>query len=127
MSYQDIIKQYCRFGLENDIAMAKKLFAKDAKIISPTLGTQTVDEFLAFIDKTKRTEIVLNELFTSQSNPRRIAAYITVDSLWQSGTAKVSIEAIDVFEFDENSKIKRLEMYYDSHAMRNFLEPLNNM
>lgn len=123
MIYKNIIKQYCELLQKNDIATAINLFTKNAQIISPTLGTQTIEEFLAFIDKTKRTNVTINELFTSQLNHKRIAAYITVTSLWQN-VHKVQIDAIDIFEFDENNKIKRVEMYYDSYAMRGFLENL---
>lgn len=76
MVYQNLIKQYCELMQKNDIALAIELFAKNAQITSPTLGAQTDKEFLSFIDKTKRTEIIQNELFTSQLKPNRIAAYI---------------------------------------------------
>lgn len=121
--HQKIILQYCELMKQNNITSLTELFTKDAQIISPTLGTQTVEEFLYFIDKTKRTEIFLNELFKSQINVNRIAAHVTVNSLWEE-TKTLQVEAIDIFEFDENNKIKKLEMYYDSHVMRGFLEKL---
>lgn len=122
MKYQNIIKQYCDTLQRNDIVMAINLFAKEAKIISPTLGTQTPEEFLSYIDKTIRSKVTLREFFISQSSPNRIAAYLSVDNIYQD--TKVVTEAIDIFEFDQEDKIQKIEMFYDPSVMRKFLEQL---
>lgn len=90
-------------------------FAPHGLVVSPLLGTVAARPFFTRLARsTTHSVITPLDLFESAE---RVAAYFRYDWTLSDGTA-VSFTCVDVFEFDDEACITRLNIVYDTHPIR---------
>jgi len=124
MDIADVIKLYLQAlesGSYDDII---RLFAEDAIVVSPLYGTVKASDFYKNLLKdTGKSKITLLDIFTSKNSEYIGAAYFRYEWTLKNGNI-VSFECVDVFEFSEDGKIKKLKIIYDTHKARQIFEKL---
>jgi ketosteroid isomerase-like protein len=119
-----VIKLYLQ-ALENgsydDIV---SLFAEDGMVISPLYGTVKAFDFYRDLFKdTAKSKITLLDIFTSKSSEYVGAAHFRYEWTLKNGDI-VSFECVDIFEFSEDGKIKKLKIIYDTYETRRIFEKI---
>ncbi|MBI5346954.1 MAG: hypothetical protein HZB76_07425 [Chlamydiae bacterium] len=121
---QEIILSYCTALKENDYQTIIALFAKNSKVYSFLAGVKEPMEFFENLFSTsKRTIVDLRKIFVGLDDPKSVAAYIYLETLWAE-KLKLNVEAVDLFEFDSNNKIKTLRIILDTHPIKKLKERL---
>jgi ketosteroid isomerase-like protein len=94
-----------------------ELFTEDAVVVSPLYGTVKASEFYRDLFKdTAKSKITLLNIFVSKNNECAAANFRYEWTLKNGNT--VSFECVDIFEFSEDGKIKKLKIIYDTHEVR---------
>jgi 5-hydroxyisourate hydrolase-like protein (transthyretin family) len=118
--YNTIIQTYCLALKLNDYPTLIKLFSKDAYVCSFFAGQKPAPEFFHNLFKTsKRTKVELKNIFIGENNT--IAAYIHLESIWNEKYT-IQFEAVDIFEFNAEHKIKTLKIILDTYPLRKLQE-----
>jgi len=116
MTYCDCIQTYCTALKTNDYHTIIGLFSKDATVFSYFAGETSAPKFFENLFKTsRRTNVELKNLFIGEN--ATIAAYIHLEAIWNNKIV-IQFEAVDIFEFDAEHKIKTLRIILDTYPLR---------
>ncbi|MEP7110405.1 MAG: nuclear transport factor 2 family protein [Ferruginibacter sp.] len=120
-----IIQQYLD-GLESgNPEKILQLFSDDAIIHSPLYGDSLAKAFFKrLFSDTYQSEITLLNIFNSLDKPDLYAAHFRYQWILKSGAITL-FECIDVFQFNEQGKIKEMTIIYDTHNSRTMFESLS--
>ena len=114
----DIVRRYLRLLEAGDVDGMAALFAPDGQVYSPFLGWNPPRPFFAqVVAASGRSRIeTLDILVSAQDAPRAIGYFIYH---WQlkDGTF-VDFACCDVFDFDDQGRIARMTIVYDTHPVR---------
>lgn len=105
---KNIIREYCDCLLKNDFDRIMQLFASKAFIKSPFLnGEKNANDFFTELFKTsKRLRVDIKNVFCDIEKDHIFAAYLDYEGI--SKEQQYVRRFIDIFEFDDCSKIKKI-------------------
>jgi len=116
--YTRQIRTYLRELERGDVAAICALFAADAQIYSPFLDWMHPAPFFAKVNAASgESRITPIDICVSTSGARRATGYFVYDWGLKDGST-VKFDCVDVFEFDENGRIERMIIVYDTHPVR---------
>ena len=118
MNIVEVTELYLRALEEGSYDDIIRLFAEDAVVVSPLYGTVKASDFYRNLFKdTAKSKITLLDIFTSENSEDVGAAYFRYEWTLKDGDT-ISFEFVDVFEFSEKGKIKKLKIIYDTYKVR---------
>lgn len=113
----EIGKKYFNFLQQSDLQGLASLFADDGTVISPIYGVKKhTDFYKSLIEDTSESIIQLKEIYAGVLS-KNLAIHFEYKWTLKDGKV-VDFEGVDVFEFDENDKIKKLSIIYDPAQTR---------
>ncbi len=120
-----IAKNYLKFLQNGDISQLLNLFSQDAIVDSPIYGLKKASDFYRELQAdTKASKLELLGIF-EEENRSDIALYFTYK--WTLKTQEiVSFDVVDVIEFNDANKIKKLKIIYDTVLARTLVNQLKN-
>lgn len=95
----------------------ENLFTEDGVVISPIYGEKKANEFYRqmFADGSD-TKITLLKIFLTEDRNSG-ACHFVCDWILKDGTC-TTLNVVDIFDFSENGKIKKLMIIYDAQKAR---------
>jgi hypothetical protein len=117
-----IIKTYAQALRDNDYQTINRLFSKKAKIISFLAGEKSPPDFFKnLFENSRRTKVEIKNILFDLDNKKTVAAYIYLEAIWNKQST-LQFEAVDIFEFDRENKIKALKIILDTYPIRKLKE-----
>lgn len=114
---EKVIKSYCDCLVKNDFDRIMQLFAAQACIKSPLFSQKNANEFYFDLFKSStRIKVDIKNLFCDVKEPNVFAAYLDYEGI--SKNKQYQFNCIDIFEFDNSMKIKKLTIIWDTYPMR---------
>ncbi len=125
MTRQEIAHNYLLFLEKSEIDKIIDLFAEDGIVESPLYGTLSATEFYkALANDTNASQLKFDGLFFEEDSNRMSLLF---DYYWELKNGdKVKFKVVDLIELDDNNKIKKLSIIYDTVQSRKALESLNS-
>ena len=121
-AYENIIKFYTQALKDNNYQKIIDLFSKDAKVFSILSGEHPPSIFFQDLFRnTRRNKVEIKNIFLDLNNKKMMAAYIYLEAIWNNQST-IQFEAVDIFEFDQEDKIKYLRTILDTHLIRKLKE-----
>ena len=112
-SPQNIANKYLKSLEESDLEGILNLFALDAIVLSPIYGTMAPRTFYTTLfNDTRQSRIQLHDIF-SNDNQRSFALYFEYKWIL-SNDKSVVFDVVDIIEMNEESKIIKLKIIYDT-------------
>ena len=121
MNKKEIAKEYITLLENGNIAGVLDLFNPNGMVDSPLYGTKKADEFYRELnDDTLNSELHLKGVFEEdQSNT--LALYFTYK--WTlKNNQKVEFDVVDIITFDDQHKIDKLKIIYDTVVTRKLIK-----
>lgn len=119
---ESIIRIYVQALRDNDYQTMVSLFSKDAKVFSFFVGEKSpLDFFQNLFENSHRTKVEIRNIFFDADNKKTVAAYIYLEAVWNRQLT-IQFEAVDIFEFDQENKIKNLKIILDTYPIRKLKE-----
>ncbi|NIO23159.1 MAG: nuclear transport factor 2 family protein [Candidatus Aenigmarchaeota archaeon] len=117
MEIEKIIKDYLNALEKGNYEMMIKLFTEDAIVFSPLYGKiKAIDFYRELFKDTSKSKITLLNILKSD-NKSVGAGHFLYDWLLKDGTP-TSFECVDVFQFADDGRIKKLTIIYDTSKIR---------
>lgn len=118
--YEEIIKKYMTALAKCDLDGLCALFTPDAKVYSPLLGwvdpRPFFEKMCTLSDIKKSSQIPHNTLISTEGKPTMIK-HFTYHWVLKDGR-ETTFEVCDVFEFNEQNKITKETILYDTYQLR---------
>lgn len=119
---ESIIKTYAQALRDNDYQTITCLFSKNAKIFSFLAGEKSPPDFFQnLFENSRRTKLEIKNILFDLDNKKTVAAYIYLEAVWNKQLT-LQFEAVDIFEFDRENKIKTLKIILDTYPIRKLKE-----
>jgi len=101
-----------------------ELFSEEAIVHSPLYGDLSAKSFFKdLLSDTQRSKITMLNIFTSIDKPNVYSAHFNYE--WTlKDNSEVNFNCVDIFIFDEISKIKEMTIIYDTYKIRGSFENL---
>jgi hypothetical protein len=116
------ILQYIDGLQSGDLTKIIDLFTADGLVHSPLYGDMLAKDFYKVLfSDTQHSEITLLNILASIDKPTIYAAHFRYQWTLRDNT-QTNFECVDVFESDENNKIKELTIIYDTYLARQKFE-----
>ncbi len=116
--YTSRVREYLSELQRGDAAAICKLFAPDAQVYSPLLGWVSPQPFFEKLSAVSgQSGITLIDVCVSATGDARATGYFVYEWALKDGRI-VLFECVDVFEFDDEGRIARLVIIYDTHPIR---------
>ncbi|MEM7102039.1 MAG: nuclear transport factor 2 family protein [Bacteroidota bacterium] len=120
---ENTIQSYLEGLQSGDLETTLALFSENAIIHSPLYGEVLAGNFYKdLFGDTNQSEITLHGVYIGQ-NPMTASCHFEYRWTLANGE-KTTFECIDLFEFDENGKIKMLKIIYDTFQTRKVFDTL---
>ena len=101
------------------------LFAENAVVHSPLYGRTSAEKFYSdLFSDSNESVIQLRDIFTNHKN-HSASIFFTYQCTLANGQKK-AFDCVDVFQFDEQGKIRELHIIYDTASTRAAFEALQN-
>jgi ketosteroid isomerase-like protein len=113
----DIVHSYFKHLTNSDIASIVALFADDAYVASPVLGTMRAGAFFDALDGASARNVLTVHQVMSSDDDRFQAAHFTYDWTLRDG-GRIEFDGVDVFEFNDANQICSMKIFYDTHPTR---------
>jgi len=115
---KEIIKKYFECLSNGDYENLMNLFDSKAMVNSPLYGKVNAKEFYKQLiaDSNENSEVILLHAFVDES-AKKGAGNFKYDWTLKDGNAS-SFEGVDVFEFNDDGKIKQVKIIYDTFGTR---------
>lgn len=118
--YEEVIKKYMLALANCDLDGLCSLFTPEAKVYSPLLGWIEprifFEKMCTLSDVEKSYQIPHNTMISTEGKPTMIK-HFTYHWAVKDGRS-TTFEACDVFEFDENNRITKETILYDTYQLR---------
>lgn len=118
--YEEIIKKYMMALAKCDLDGLCALFTPDAKVYSPLLGwvdpRPFFEKMCTLSDIEKSSQTPHNTLISTEGKPTTIK-HFTYHWVVKDGR-ETTFEVCDVFEFNEQNKITKETILYDTYQLR---------
>ncbi len=112
-----IVRSYFAFLTASDIASIIELFADDAYVVSPVLGTMDAGDFFRTLGEASAQNVLTVHRVMSSDDDRVHAAHFTYDWTLAKG-GQIEFDGVDVFEFNDDDRIASMKIFYDTHPTR---------
>lgn len=113
-----VVKRYLDRLEASDVEAIVALFTEDAQVVSPFLGRMSPRPFFDKVrDASGQSRIEVLDILLSAQGASRAMAYFVYHWQLRDGT-EVRFDCVDVFDFDEQSRIQRMTIVYDTHPVR---------
>ncbi len=123
MDIQAFAQTYLNLLRDGKATELAQLFSKDGMVASPVYGLVPANEFynILFAD-TKTSKLTLDGVFREKASDRLIVLF---DYDWTLKNGKnVLFKVSDVFEFDDEEKVSKLTIIYDTVISRALVQDL---
>ncbi len=125
MTISEIIQSYLHALERGDEYGVLQLFAEGAIVVSPLYGRKKATDFYEqLFEDTAQSLITLLQIFKGAQKGSAAAHFRYRWTL--EDEQPVSFEAVDIFEFDNERKISKLTIIYDTAFVREAFERLRN-
>ena len=118
--YEEVIKKYMLALSKYDLEGLCSLFTPEAKVYSPLWGWIEprifFEKMCTLSDVEKSYQIPHNTMISTEGKPTMIK-HFTYHWAVKDGRS-TTFEACDVFEFDENNRITKETILYDTYQLR---------
>lgn len=123
MTQKDIARAYITHLENGNTEKLVALFSKDGMVDSPLYGIKKASEFyLELNDDTLNSELYTKGIF-EEDNSNKLALYFTYK--WTlKNNKKLVFDVVDIIEFDNQNKISKLKIIYDTVIARKLVEQL---
>lgn len=121
--HEAIMQAYLKALESADLTAILSLFSKDAKVHSPLYGERPAKAFFPELLQDSRTSRIEPLAFFGSSQANRGAVNFHYHWTLADGQA-VTFDCVDLFDFDQRGKIKRLRIIYDTAQTRPALAQL---
>ncbi|APZ47110.1 hypothetical protein BW723_12815 [Polaribacter reichenbachii] len=123
MNKKEIAKQYITHLENGNIKQVVALFNENGMVDSPLYGIKKADEFYRELNSdTANSELHLKGIF-EENDSSSLALYFTYK--WTlKNNKKVEFDVVDIIEFDNQNKINKLKIIYDTVTARKLVEAL---
>ncbi|KWA11472.1 nuclear transport factor 2 family protein [Burkholderia territorii] len=116
--YTRQVDTYLKALERGNVAEICALFAPDAQIYSPFLGWMAPQPFFEkVVAASGQSRITPIDICVSTTGAPRATGYFVYDWGLKDGS-EVRFECVDVFEFDDDARIERMIIVYDTHPVR---------
>lgn len=123
MTISEIIQHYFQALERGDEYAVLQLFSEKAIVVSPLYGRMKASEFYEqLFEDTAQSLITLLQIFKGLQ-VGSAAAHFQYRWILENGEP-VSFEGVDIFEFNEKKKIRKLTIIYDTNLVRGAFERL---
>lgn len=118
--YEEVIKKYMMALEHCNLVGLCELFTPEAKVYSPLLGWIEprifFEKMCTLSDVAKSYQIPHNTMISTEGKPTMIK-HFTYHWAVKDGRS-TTFEVCDVFEFDENNRITKETILYDTYQLR---------
>ncbi|ANH61446.1 nuclear transport factor 2 family protein [Dokdonia donghaensis] len=123
MDKKEIAKQYITHLENGNIEQVVALFNQNGMVDSPLYGIKKASEFYRKLKSdTLNSELHVKGIF-EEDHTNSIALYFTYK--WTlKNNQKVAFDVVDIIEFDNQNKIDKLKIIYDTVTARKLVEEL---
>ncbi|MDE3743272.1 nuclear transport factor 2 family protein [Maribacter polysaccharolyticus] len=123
MNKKEIARQYIMHLENGNVGQVVALFNQNGMVDSPLYGIKTADEFYRELNSdTSNSELRLKGIF-EENDSNNLALYFTYK--WTlKNNRKVEFDVVDIIEFDNQNKISKLKIIYDTVTARKLVEQL---
>ena len=123
MDKKEIAKQYITHLENGNIEQVVALFNQNGMVDSPLYGIKKASEFYRELKSdTLNSELQVKGIF-EEDHTNSIALYFTYK--WTlKNNQKVAFDVVDIIEFDNQNKIDKLKIIYDTVTARKLVEEL---
>lgn len=123
MNKTDIAKEYIKHLENGNIDQVIALFDLNGIVDSPLYGIKRADEFyLELNSDTANSELSLLGIF-EENNSNKLALYFTYKWTLKNNQI-VEFDVVDIIEFDNQNKISKLKIIYDTVMARKLVGQL---
>ncbi len=123
MDYHQFAKDYLHLLESDNHNSLIQLFTKNGVVSSPIYGTLPAGEFYkGLMEDTNASKLRLDGVF-AEENSNRIIVLFDYDWTIKNGT-NVVFKVSDVFEFDDQGKVEKLTIIYDTVLSRVLVKEL---
>lgn len=121
MNRKEIAKEYIVHLENGNIEQVIALFNQNGMVDSPLYGIKKAREFyLELNNDTTNSELHLKEIF-EKNDSNNLALYFTYK--WTlKNNQEVEFDVVDIIEFDDQNKISKLKIIYDTVIARKLVE-----
>jgi len=123
MNRTEIVKEYIAHLENGNIEQVIAMFNPSGMVDSPLYGIKKADKFyLELNSDTSNSELHLKGIF-EENDSNNLALYFTYK--WTlKNNQKVEFDVVDIIEFDNQNKISKLKIIYDTVIARKLIEEL---
>lgn len=123
MNKTDIAKEYIKHLENGNIDQVIALFDLNGIVDSPLYGIKRADEFYPELNSdTANSELSLLGIF-EENNSNKLALYFTYKWTLKNNQI-VEFDVVDIIEFDNQNKISKLKIIYDTVMARKLVGQL---
>jgi len=123
MNKKEIAKEYIKHLENGNIGQVLALFNQNGMVDSPLYGIKKADEFyLELNSDTANSELSLLGIF-EESDSNNLALYFTYKWTLKNNQI-VEFDVVDIIEFDNQNRISKLKIIYDTVLARKLVEQL---
>ncbi|GGZ68389.1 nuclear transport factor 2 family protein [Algibacter mikhailovii] len=123
MNKTDIAKEYIKHLENGNIDQVIALFDLNGIVDSPLYGIKRADEFYPELNgDTANSELSLLGIF-EENNSNKLALYFTYKWTLKNNQI-VEFDVVDIIEFDNQNKISKLKIIYDTVIARKLVGQL---
>ncbi|WP_282122304.1 nuclear transport factor 2 family protein [Algibacter mikhailovii] len=123
MNKTDIAKEYIKHLENGNIDHVIALFDLNGIVDSPLYGIKRADEFYPELNSdTANSELSLLGIF-EENNSNKLALYFTYTWTLKNNQI-VEFDVVDIIEFDNQNKISKLKIIYDTVMARKLVGQL---
>ncbi len=121
---EETIKKYFEYLSEGNYESLMDLFDSEAIVFSPLYGKRLAKEFYKELieDSSEDSSVELVHAFVDDE-AKKGAGNFEYSWTLKDGT-KSSFEGVDLFEFNEEGKIKQIKIIYDTYGTREGFEKM---
>ncbi len=123
MDANTVVQAYLKHLQEGNMAQVVALFSEKGLVVSPIYGTRPAAEFYSLLAKdTQASELHFNGLF-EEKDTGRVALLFDYHWTLRHGK-KVTFTVVDILELDQDFKITKLSIIYDTVVSRELVKSL---
>lgn len=119
MTDDDLVTEYLDALAAADVDRLLRLFSDDGQVESPLYGTRTARDFYpALFADTRESRLTLKATMTGELDGRRLLSFwFDFDWILANGEP-APFSVVDVAELDDDGRITRLHIVYDTAPIR---------
>ena len=125
MTRSEVAKKYIEFLSNGAVEQIVSLFSEDGKVSSPIYGDKPAREFFKELtDDTTNSTLTFKKIF-EDAGSNSLALYFEYEWTVKSGKVVV-FDVVDILDFDNETKIEKLKIIYDTFIARKLVEDIRS-